>query len=104
MTTPNGAGLSFAIIDISSAGDNVVIPAQTSGIFIRRVVLACASFTTVQFKAGDRQLSGPQPLSKLGLGFSDQAYYVCDPGEDFIVTLGDAVATGGTIWYQRGPQ
>lgn len=103
MTTPNGSGLSTAVVDISTAGSNVVVSSTSSGIFIRRVILALASQTTVQFMAGSRELTGPMPLTKLGLGFSDQAYYVCDPGEDFIIVLGDAVETGGAIWYQRGP-
>lgn len=103
MSTPNGSGLSFAPVSISSAGDNVVISALESGIFVRRVVLALASLTTVQFKAGSRDLTGPMSISELGLGFSDQAYFVCNPDEDLIIALGDAVVTGGAIWYQRGP-
>ncbi len=104
MTTPNGAGLSFVPVSISNSGDNVVIPASGKGIFVRRVVLALAAQTTVQFKAGSRVLSGPQTLTELGLGFSDQAYYVCDPGEDFIISLGASISCGGTIWFQYGPQ
>lgn len=103
MSTPNGAGLSFAVVNISSAGDNVVIPSTESGFFIRRVMLALASQTTVTFKAGNRELSGPLPLTELGLGFSDQAYYAINPDEDFVISLGDSVAMGGTIWFSRGP-
>lgn len=103
MSTPNGSGLSFATISISSAGDNVIIPGTRSGLVVRRVVLALAEETTVQFKAGSRELSGPMSIDSLGLGFSDQAYYAVDPDEDFIISLGDAVQAGGTVWYQRGP-
>lgn len=104
MTTPNGSGLSFAVVDFSTSGDHIVVAGNDKGINIRRVVLALESQTTVQFKAGARELSGPMPLTELGLGFSDQGYFACDPGEDFVISLGDAVATGGTIWFQYGPQ
>lgn len=101
--TPNGSGLGFAPVDISSAGPNVVIPGLSGGIFVRRVVLVPAVQTTILFRAGDRQLSGRMSVDFLALSFSDQAYYVVNPGEDFIIELGDAIQTGGTIWYQRGP-
>lgn len=103
MSIPNGSGLGSTLVDISSAGDNVIIPALSGGIFILRVVLSLASQTTVQFKTDQRTLSGPMYLDALGLGYSNQPYFAIGPDEQFIITLGDSVQTGGTIWYQRGP-
>lgn len=103
MSTPNGSGLSFVTVNISSAGSNVILPGSQSGLAIRRVLLALADQTTVEIRAGSKSLMGPMSITSLALGFSNQGYWPVDPGEDLIIVLGDAIQTGGTIWYQRGP-
>lgn len=102
MSYPGGA-LSVAIVNIATAGDHVIIPGLTGGVFIRRVLLTLDDKSTIQFKAGDRVLSGLMPLDYLAMGFSDQWYYAADVNEPFIISLGDDIQTGGTVWYQQGP-
>jgi hypothetical protein len=99
MSTSIGSGLNLMPVSLASSGDSIVIPGTPAGFLIRRILLASADLVTVQFKAGSRILSGPMPITYLGASFSNQAYYGADPGEDFIISLGAAVQTGGTIWY-----
>lgn len=103
MSVPNGSGLSFAPIDISAVGDNIIIPASSRSIFVNRIVLALATASSVQFKSGARLLSGPQIVPSLVWDYSEQPWYVCDPDEAFIISLGTSVQTGGTVWFQYGP-
>jgi len=104
MTTPNGAILLPAKIDISASGDNIVIPAGNRGFWIWRLKFLLDAQTTVTFKAGARVLSGPETCTFQILDFNEsQPWYVCGPGEAFIMSLGDPTTCGGTAWYLEQP-
>lgn len=89
-------------VSISASGDNTVIAAQSGrNIEVLGLLLSLASETTVQFKSGSTAISGPQTM--LSLLLDEKAagrWYVTNQGEAFVISLGAAVQTGGTIWYR----
>ena len=88
-------------VNISAAGDNTVIPAQT-GRYIRisRLVLSLVSETTVQFKSGSQALSGPQTALTVTLDETGSPWYITNKDQAFVISLGAAIQTGGTVWFE----
>ncbi len=104
MTTPNGATILPKPIAMNLSGDNIIIPATNRGIWVWRFKILLETPTTIQFKAGERELSGPEPCVEQILDYDQfQPWYVCAPGEAFIINLGASVQAGGTAWYTVGP-
>ena len=102
----------FLPIDVSAAGDNVVVrgdPAMKIRVFA--YLLVPAGVVTAIWKSGlDKQLSGRLPFSigtplasQLG---SEQAGWLMetDPGQDLILNLSAAVQLGGHLSYQFGTE
>ena len=88
-------------VNISTSGDNTVIPAQTGKtIRVSNIVLSLAGETTVQFKSGTQALSGLQTGLKFILESPGFPGYVMNKEQAFVISLGAAIQTGGTIWFE----
>ncbi len=91
-------------ISINTVGDHIVIAAQSAPIWVMRVVLSLDSETTVQFKRGAIDLSGPMTALVIVLDENKGVpWYITNPGEPFVITLGASIQCGGTIWFSNGP-
>lgn len=100
MATRNGQ----VPIAISSVGDNViVVPSNVrETISVIGGYLAMDSETTVQFKSGANQLTGPALITEIFLDKEEQApWYITNPGESLIISLGDAVGCNGILYITR---
>lgn len=91
-------------INISSAGDTIVIPAQQGvPIAVQSMIISLDTETTVQFKSGSTAFSGPQPILAMLLDPQPgRPWYVTANGQAFVISLGGAVPCGGTVWYSYG--
>jgi uncharacterized membrane-anchored protein len=68
----------------------------------------CAAAVSVKFKHAAVDYSGAMAFAaNTGLTLipvADEALFVVPPGEDFIFTLGAALAVAGVIWFKRIPK
>ena len=94
-------------VDISTAGDNAIIPA-TAGqkISVYRFFLIAHGAVDVTFKDGSTDLSGPLPLTGKGasltLAASGDPWFEGSTGNDLNLNLSAAARVCGRIYYRLG--
>ena len=90
--------------NVSASGDSILIPAiPGQAIQVYGIILSLASDTTVAFRSGvgGTYLSGPQTMDRLLLDKTPgDPWYITGRGEPFVITLGDAIQCGGTVYWQ----
>lgn len=100
--------LQKADIDISSSGDNTIIPAPGAGkhLAIDFITALPTTAVEVQMKTGSTNLSGPLPLdAKQPFTFEnairhEKGIITCVDNEAFIINLDSAVQVGGFVRYR----
>ena len=97
-------------IDVSAAGDNVVIPStQPDRVFsVYRIFFVLGTTAAnVTIKRGATPLTGPMPMTGYGaftLDFTEEHWFATEPGENFIINLSAATECAGTVYYtERTP-
>jgi hypothetical protein len=91
-----------AVVDVTVAGANVVIPGVAGKrTRVHGLDLFLAAAGTVQLKSAATLLTGVMTLTAYAKPLSDIAYFAGGPGEDLIITLGAAVRCAGVIWYRQ---
>lgn len=92
-------------IDITAAGDNIIIPASDDLIYVRQLLLtAPGGANVIELK------NGSEVLSNFGINANDGIVlemswfdypflFECDPGEDFIINLGTGTNVKGHLVY-----
>lgn len=96
-----------ADIDISSAGDNTIISAPTSGyIVIDHINFVPTAAVTIQLKQNATNYGGAYPLdSKQAFTIENaiqnpQGIITLKPGEAFVMNLGAGVQVSGFVRYR----
>lgn len=104
--------LRTAIIDVATAGDNILIAAPTNGdyIAIDFIQVIPTTAVSVQFysnpSVSGTKLSGPYPLSAQQVVTDENVFQnqhgiiECKVNESFVMKLGGAVQCGGFIRYR----
>ena len=91
-------------ISISASGDTIIIPAIAGQVIqVYGIILSLATDTTVAFRSGvaGTYLAGPQTMDRLLLDKTPgDPWYITGRGEPFVISLGDAVQCGGTVYWQ----
>jgi len=90
-----------AAVSVAASGDNTVVAAQAGKrISVWGIDLALASSGALKLKCGSTDLTGAMTLTYYSKQLTaNAAYWVCNPGDAFIVNLGGAIQTSGAIWY-----
>lgn len=97
-------GIHRGYADASSAGDNLVIPAQGVGMKIRvvYVIVIAAIANTITFKSGSTAISSAKGVAAQG-GFilprDENGWYETEPNEALNVSLAAAGAVGIDVGY-----
>lgn len=102
---PKGTdGLSEAIIDIASSGDNTVISAVAgTRIRVYRIFAIAAATVAVTVKDGaSTALTGAMTLGTMVLDYDECPWFTCTGNNAFILNLGDAVQVSGRVYYIQG--
>lgn len=93
-------------VNISTAGDNIIIPGTSDRwIYIHELIGDAAGTVTLQVISGTTVLATFNLSSGQGLTLTDipgdaqRPRFECKPGEDFILNLSGAVAFDGNICY-----
>lgn len=100
-----------ATINVSTAGDNVLIAAPPVGSYlaIDFLQLIPTSAVTIQFYSNPSPttpLTGPYPLSQQQVVTDENVFqnqsgiFTCLPHQSFVMNLGGAVQCGGFIRYR----
>lgn len=99
--------LRTAVINISSSGENEIIPAPADGyIAIDHINFINTTAVSVTFKSGTTALSGTYPLAdKQAVTLENSTHQevgviTCARGQAFNMTLGSAVQVSGFIRYR----
>lgn len=95
-------------IDISTSGDNELIPAQGVGTYLAIDFISFfpTSAVTVQFKSGSTNYGGPLPMdAKQTITWENSSRHqygviTCADNEAFVMNLGGAIQVGGLIRYR----
>ncbi len=102
----SGASRTVAL-DISTSGDNAVIPAPTDGyIAIDHINLLPTTAVTVTFKSGSTAITGAypldakQPMTLENAHHKEEGVMRCARNEAFNINLLSAVQVGGYIDYR----
>jgi hypothetical protein len=100
-------GLKSLAISFTTTGDNVVIPAIAGAtIMVYGILFTVAGATNITFKDGSTALSGAMVFAVAGQGLTlyinEEPYFVCQPGDTFVMNQSGAVQTSGTVYYQQG--
>lgn len=98
------AGLSSAIINFNTSGNNTVItgiPANTIRIF--KIFLMANGVTELTVKDGTTALTGPMLLTNgsLTLDLDSEPWFVTSAGEHFIIGSSQAVQISGRVYYTQ---
>ena len=95
-------------VEISTVGDNIIVPSNGKAIFIYEIYGDTTASADVLFKAGTRVLSKLGVADAQGLTVTSipnipfEPRYICFPNEDFIINLsGAATFKGGVAWAYR---
>jgi hypothetical protein len=94
-------------INISSSGNNTVIPALTgAGFKIWKMWLVANGAVTVTYQDGaSTAISGPVALVSGGsqsFSYEGTAHFNTSIGNAFVINLSGAVQVSGTVYYTRG--
>jgi hypothetical protein len=93
-------------INISSAGNNTVIPALAgAGFKIWKLWLVVAGNVNIQYFDGTNAVSGPVTIFSGGsqdFTYDGTAYFSTSIGNAFILNLSAPVQVSGTVYYTRG--
>lgn len=107
-TTPAAPGettLLSATIDISSSGDNTIIPGVTLQVIrVFRIFAISPSSVVVTPKdgVGGTEFTGPLTLGSFVLDFDGESWFTCSAGNAFVLNLGTAVQVSGRVFYTQG--
>lgn len=94
-----------ADINAASSGDNTLITAQSDKrIYVWQILFIANGAVNVKFKHGSTEFNSVAwPMTAQGsditLPYTDEPWWKCDVGEDFVVNLSGAVQTIGRIYY-----
>lgn len=104
---PATSGLTEAIIDTATSGDNTIVAgvsAQTIRVF--RLFLVCDADVTVTVKDGaSTALTGAIAMKAGGaivLDFDGEPWFTTSAAEDFVIALSAAVGIRGRCYYTQG--
>jgi len=93
-------------VDFSASGDNSLIAADSAGYnYIFNFSIVVAGATSITIKCGTREVGkwALQANGTLSISASDylsgQPYFICRPGEAFIINNSAAVNVTGTLKY-----
>ncbi len=93
-------------VEISTSGNNIIIPAIPKGeIFIHELVFNPSATVTATIKCGTKEqrkiVLGTQQgwVSNDIVGMQGEPIFKCLPNEDFIINLSSAVPVSGGITY-----
>lgn len=89
-------------VSLNSSGDHTVVAAQSGkSIQVLRAVLTLSEESTVQFKSGSNNLSGPMTCTSLM--FTDETgspWFVTNVSEALVIDIGTSVVCGGFLLVQ----
>ena len=94
------------VINFSSAGDNVIIPAVAGQrILIYRLFFIVSDITNLTFKDGlNINLTGALPMAPYGawaLDISNLPWFQTTTGKSFIINSSQPVQVSGAVYYQQ---
>lgn len=95
--------LSIAVTTSTSGDQTAIAAVAGQTIRVYDIALACDSANALTFKDGATALSGAMKVSGLSLDMSPHGRprFICTKGNAFVINLGSAVQTSGTIWYTQ---
>lgn len=100
-----GASVQQQVLNISFAGDSVVIPGiMGQRIKVLQFFLVVANATNLTYKSGSTAISGPLEFSANASQVQDfiQLPLTCNVGDNFVINNSTGVVVGGTIWFIQG--
>jgi len=108
MTAPySGRGaqdIRYAPIDVSGTGDTVILvsPGGRTRLQAYQLFLVAGAATTIRWKSGATNLTGPVSLSALGSMTLDnirEPWFITAEGEDLVLNQTGTAVIGGVIGY-----
>jgi hypothetical protein len=91
-------------ISFAASGDNIVIASGNYPLSVYCLLLTVGGATNLTLKSSTAT-SGAIILtgngSAISKAMSDEPYYHCNPGIDFIINSSNAVQVSGILWYTR---
>jgi hypothetical protein len=102
----NSSPLTSAPVSFDSSGANTVITG-ISGKVIRvyRLVLVPSANVTVTIQDGNTALTGGMALAAnqpLTFAFDTAPWFICQPGDNFVINLGSGETVAGIVYYTQG--
>ena len=102
----NSSPLTSAPVSFDSSGANTVI-AGISGKVIRvyRLVLVPSANVTVTIQDSSTALTGGMALAAnqpLTFAFDTAPWFICQPGDNFVINLGSGETVTGVVYYIQG--
>jgi len=93
-----------ASINVNSSGDNTVVAASTTGTLnVYAIIFTVNGATNITFKSGSTALSGPIVFtgngSSMALQQSENPWFSCLAGNDFVINSSNAVTIAGMVYY-----
>lgn len=103
---PIESGLGRAVINFSSSGDNILVPAVSGkNIQVVKIFLLCGAATNLTFKDGATALTGPLPFSaNTGLALDESEAnvpWMAALSGNLILNSSNAVQVSGLLIYTQ---
>jgi len=92
-----------AVVSTSGSGDRTVITGLAGkSIMVYGFDLFLSGSSTLKLKCGSTDLTGAMTMTAWSKPIVQApAYFVCAGGSNLIINLGNAVSTGGILWYAQ---